>query len=179
MTPRRISSRRSSICVAAIFGLLVLSACTTKSRVRQETTIGNEVMQVVMPAGKDVIHPQHGKEEWFAVGAMSGKDTTKANGVAQSHVFADGATIATVNLNIHEAPKGSHFVAWLEKPGVQKRVRLDILQNPFKDVRHVITADIDQDLRDYTSVVVTQEGAAGPMQTDPVVATGVLKHQKR
>ncbi len=172
----QMNSRR--ILFTAVLGLLVLAACS-KGRVRQEVTIGNEVMQVVMPTGKDVIHPKYGKEEWFAVGAMKGEGETKANGVAQSHVFADGTTVATVNVNIHEAPKGSHFVAWLQKPGATERIRLDILQNPMKDVRHLITVDIDKDLSGYTSVLVTREAAGGPMETDPVVATGVLKVQER
>ena len=165
---------------SAILCMLFLSACSTKPGVvHRETTIGNEAYNVLMPTGKDVLHPVHGKEVWFGVGAMSGEGKTNANGVAQAHVFADGATVATVSLNIQPAPKGSRFVAWLQKPGSIERVRLDVLQNPLNDVRHVITADVSKDLRAYTEVVVTQERASGASDTDPVVAKGTMKERRR
>ena len=82
-------------------------------------------------------------------------------------------------VNIQPTKKGMHFVAWLMKPGSTERVRLDILQNPLKDVRHVITAEIDKDLRSYTDVIVTRERDSGPSDSDPVQATGTLKQQHR
>ena len=121
----------------------------------------------------------HGEEQWFAVGALSGSNGTKANGVAQSHVFKDGTTVATVNLNIQPPPKGSEFVAWLKKPAGTERIRLDVLQNPLSDVRHVITTEVDKDLREYTQVEVTLERSAGPSEGDPIQATGILKRQER
>ena len=159
--------------------LLVVSC--SKGKVRREATIGNETLQVVMPTGKEIVHPVHGKEVWFAVGAMSGEGKVKANGVAQAHVFADGETIVTVNLNIQPAPKGSHFVVWLQKPGSSstERARLEAMQNPFHDVRHVVTAEIAKDLRTYSQVIVTREHDAGPSQDDPVQSTGTLKEQHR
>lgn len=180
MTLRSRSGQASRrILFTTVLGLLLLTACSSRGRVRREVTIGNEVMKVVMPTGKGVVHPTYGKEEWFAVGAIKGEGDTKANGVAQSHVFANGTTIATVNVNIHEAPSGYTFIAWLQKPGSQERIRLDALQNPLNDVRHLITAEVEKDLRGYTSVLVTKEGTGGPMETDPIVATGVLKVQER
>ncbi len=169
--------KRTSV-VIGLCCVLFLASCT-KQRVRREATIGNEILQVTMPAGKEVIHPEHGKEVWFGLGAMGGNEKVKANGVAQSHVFADGTTIVTVNLNIHPAPKGSKFVAWLAKTGSKERVRLDILQNPLNDVRHVTTAEIAKDLRAYTDVLVTLEDQSGPHDTDPVQSKGLLKEVER
>jgi hypothetical protein len=78
---------------------------------------------------------------------MSGVAPAKANGAAQAHVFADGFSSATVTLNIKEAPKGSHYVAWLRRPGsTTERIRLDTLQNPLNDVRHAMTVEIEKDL---------------------------------
>ncbi len=169
-----------SVASLVLLSFLLLTACAKKEgRVRREITIGQEALNVMMPTGKDVTHPVHGAEEWFGLGPMGGAGDSKANGVAQSHVFANGTTIATVNLNIVAAPKGSQFVAWLQKPGSVERVRLDSLQNPFGDVRHVITADAKKDLRAYTEVVVTQERQSGASDTDPIVAKGTLKQQKR
>ena len=158
--------------------LLLLASCAKKT-VQREITIGNETLQVMMPTGKDVVHPVHGNELWFAVGALSGEGDVKANGVAQSHVFEDSTTIVTVNLNIHLAPKGQRYVAWLKEPTGAVRVRLDSLQNPFKDVRHVITTEVSKDLRTATEVIVTLERSTGPSETDPIEATGTLKHQSR
>lgn len=158
---------------------MILLASCSKGRVRREITIGSESFQVMMPAGKEIVHPEHGKEEWFAIGAMSGENGAKANGVAQSHVFADGTTIATVNLNIQEARPGFQYTAWLQKSGSTERVRLDHLQNPLNDVRHVITTEVEKDLRKYTEVVVTLQRTAGPTENDPVQATGTLKEQER
>ena len=157
---------------------LLLVSCG-KQTVRRDVTIGNEVLQVSMPVGKKVVHPVHGKELWFAVGPLKGEGKTNANGVAQSHVFADGTTVATVNLNIQPAPKGFRFVAWLRKPGALERVRLDTMMNPLHDVRHLVTVEVAKDLRAYTDVLVTLERTSGPDESDPVQATGVLKVQKR
>lgn len=168
---------RSIVIATACF--LLLASCSKQQPVRRDVSIGKELLQVMMPTGKEVVHPVHGKEVWFALGAMNGEGESKANGVAQSHVFADGSTIATVNLNIDPAPKGSNLVAWLRKPGSTERVRLDVLQNPLKDVRHVITKDIGKDLTGYTEVIVTLEKSVGPADADPVMATGLLKVQQR
>lgn len=170
---------RSRLLLTGFLCLVLLAACQ-KGRVRpQEIIIGNETVEVMMPTSKEITHPEHGKEEWFGVGAMTGAGEYKANGVSQAHVFADGTTIATVNLNIQPARTGTRFVAWLQKTGGTERVRLDILQNPLNDVRHVITAEVDKDLRAYTEVVVTLEQQSGYQDTDPVVSTGLLKEQKR
>lgn len=169
--------KRTSVVIG--FCCVLLLASCAKQRVRREATIGNEILQVSMPAGKEVIHPQHGKEVWFGLGAMGGNGTTKANGVTQSHVFADGTTIVTVNLNIQPALKGSRFVAWLAKTGSKERVRLDVLQNPLNDVRHVITTELDKDLRAYTDVLVTLEKQSGPDDADPVQSKGLLKEVER
>lgn len=171
--------KRPSIAIGLCCFLLLASCAKQRVRVRREATIGNEILQVTMPAGKEVIHPVHGKEQWFGLGAMGGNGKVNANGVVQSHVFADGATIVTVNLNIQPAPKGSRFVAWLAKTGSKERVRLDVLQNPLNDVRHVITTEIAKDLRAYTDVLVTLERQSGPNETDPVQSKGLLKQVER
>lgn len=165
--------------LALLLPVLVLVSCSRGGSVRRETTIGSETLNVMMPSGKEVVHPVYGAETWFGLGAMKGNAPAKANGVAQSHVFEKGTTVVTVNLNITEAPKGSRYVGWLHKPGEAERVRLDVLLNPLNDARHVITVDVPKDLEGYTEVVVTQERASGPEDTDPVVAVGTMKVQER
>ena len=170
--------KRLHAVLAAVFCTLLLVSCTKRPE-QKEIILGTETVGVMMPVGKEVVHPIHGKEVWFAVGAMNGEGETLANGVAQSHVFADNASIVTVNLNIHPASKGSSFVAWVSKSGSKEKVRLDRLQNPLNDVRHVITVDLPKDLREYTNVIVTLEHDSGPSETDPVQATGTLVVRKR
>lgn len=171
--------RTKHLPLAALLVLLLLMSCSSKGRVRRETTIGTETYEVVMPTSRNIVHPEHGKEEWFAVGALSGEGDVKANGVAQSHVFTDGTTIATVNLNIQPAAKEFQYVVWLERDGGQDRVKLETLQNPFGDVRHVITGTVKNDLRDHTEVVVRLEPISGSAGNGPIQATGTLKERTR
>ncbi|NOS66997.1 MAG: hypothetical protein HOO67_01355 [Candidatus Peribacteraceae bacterium] len=163
---------------AIALSVLLLAACQ-KRAVRTETVIGSETMEVIMPTRGNIEHPVHGKEVWFAIGAMSGKAPTKANGVAEAHVFTDDASSATVRLNIETPPKGTRYVAWLQKPGTTERIRLDILQNPLGDVRHAANVDVQEDIQDYTEVVVTLEAQAGAAAGDEVVAMGTLTERKR
>lgn len=163
---------------AVAVALLLFPACARKT-VRREVVIGRETMEVIMPTGSKVEHPVHGKEVWFAIGPVNGQAPFVANGMVQSHVFADGTSLATVTLNIEEAPKNSRYVAWLQKPDSAERVRLDALQNPLRDVRHAVTIEIDTDVSAYTKAVVTLERKAGPSDSDPVVAVGAMKQRKR
>lgn len=163
---------------ASVLALLLLSACAKKST-RGEAVIGSETVETVMPTGKTIEHPVHGREEWFAIGPMSGEEPVNANGMVQSHVFADGTSTATITLNIAIAPRNSRYVAWLQKPGSSERLRLDVLQNPLKDVRYAATVEIDKDVRAYTEAIVTLEGAAGPSENDPIQARGTLTERKR
>lgn len=157
--------------------VLLLTACQ-KQTVRNETILGRETMEVIMPTGGTIEHPVHGKEVWFAIGAVSGKAPAKANGVAEAHVFADDTSTATVRVNIEPAPKGSQYVAWFQKPGAE-RIRLGVLENPLRDVRHAATVEIDKDVRDYNDVIVTQERLAGASDSDPIVAMGTMKERQR
>ena len=157
---------------------LLLPACTSKT-VRTDSVIGSETMETVMPTGGIVEHPVHGREVWFAIGAMNGKSPINANGMVQSHVFADGTSLATVTLNIEAAPAGMRYVGWLAKSGSSERIRLDILQNPLRDVRYAVTVEIDKDVRAYTDALVTLERTSGPSEGDPVQATGMLKERSR
>ena len=162
---------------AVALPIFLLVGCSKKP-VRRETILGRETMNVIMPQG-EIAHPVHGKETWFAYGAMNGVAPAKANGAAQAHAFADGFSSATVTVNIQEAPKGSRYVAWLRKPGSSERIRLDILQNPLRDVRHAVTVEIEKDLREFTEMIVTQERASGPSDDDAIVANGTLKLRQR
>lgn len=165
------------IIVGIVACSFVLASCSRET-VRREVIIGTEEYEVMMP-GAEIEHPQYGKEDWFGIGAMSGLGDVKANGVAQSNIFENGKSIIIVNLNIEPAAKGFQYVAWAQHPDTNERIRLAALQNPFGDVRHVISAESDNDLREYTTILVIKESTGGPSATDKIQAKGVLKHQSR
>lgn len=165
--------------VALSLLFLSLAACASKGRVRRETVIGRENIETVMVTGGKVEHPTHGLETWFAIGPMAGVEKVPANGVVQSHVFSDGASVASINLNIAIAPKGFRYVGWLKKAGSLERVRLGELSNPLGDVRHQVIADIAKDLSPYLEADVTLEATGGQKETDPVQATGTMKVRTR
>lgn len=157
---------------------LLLAACAEENA-QNDKVIGRENFQTIMVSGKKVEHPAHGLETWFALGAMNGVNGVAANGMGQSHVFEDGATIASINLNIVEAPKGFLYVGWLTKGDSGERIRLGALENPLGDARHQVIADIEQDLTGVMGLLVTKEGQSGPKDGDPVIAEGTMKERSR
>ena len=167
--------RSSFLILCAVLGL---AACQSK-RVRRESTIGTATYSVVMPTGQGLVHPQFGKETWFAVGALEPLAPAKANGVGEMHTFGKGVSIVTVQLNITAAPRGSHHVAWVGKPNSTERVRVGELMNPTGDVRHAASVTVEKDLRDYTEVSVTLEKASGASESDPLEAKGQLTERRR
>lgn len=158
--------------------VLLVASCA-KGRVRRETVIGKELYQMAMPTGKDVVHPEYGKEIWFGIGPITGKGKVNANGMVQAHVFEKEATIVSVELNILASPKGSFYAAWLVNPTTKEKLRLDTLVTPFKDVRHFLTKTVEKDIRAMTQLQITLEKAAGPSDTDPVQAEGTMTERKR
>lgn len=158
--------------------VLLLASCS-RGRVRRETVIGKELYQVAMPTGRDVVHPEYGKEEWFGIGPLSGEGKVKANGLAEMHVFEEGVTVVTFQLNIEAPPQGSSYVAWLLKPDGSDALRMDSLGSPFKDVRHFLTMPHNRDLRGFSAVQIRQERNAGPSEGDAVVAKGAITVRTR
>lgn len=173
--------RRIALCLIP----LALSACAASTpaednqNVAVDAPLDTEILQMAMP-GKQVEVPNHGAEKFLAVGPMEGVNDTPANGVVDMHVFADGATIGSVQLNINVPEDGSFFEAWLAKADGRPAISLGHLTNPFNDVRHSLRYEQKDDLRAYTQVVVTLEEDNGdPGASTSIVAKGTLKPQKR
>ena len=70
-------------------------------------------INIPMPHDGEVRHGDHGKETWFAYGALQGVDGVIASGVTQSHYFEDGLYHHTVSLNIEPAKDGYFYEGWL------------------------------------------------------------------
>jgi hypothetical protein len=169
--------RRSLLLICSIGLSLSLVACG-KDTVKREAVIGKDVVTTVMPTGP-IVHPVHGKEIWFGVGAMGGAEKVKANGVAQTHVFEDANSIVDVRVNIEVPPAGTRYVAWVRQEGSTEYVEVGEMHSPTKDVRFAVNTTLKQDLRDMTSVAVTKESSTGKPTRKVIVATGTLKEQRR
>ena len=143
-----------------------------------DATIGTQVLQQVLPGQGPVTTSDHGKEFWFALTAMEGAHGAIANGVAQAHYMEDGTFIHTIQLNIERAPDGSFYEGWLTQPGSEP-VSTGHFRTPFGDVRHQLKYIGKEDLRSYTTVLVTLEDDDGNPAASASVAEGVLKEIKR
>ena len=161
--------------------LFLLVACR-KEPVRispeEDAPIGNQVIPQVLPGQGPVDAPGHGKELWFAIGAMTGVPGVNANGVTQGHYLEDGTSIVTIQLNVEQAPDGSFYEAWLVPASGQLK-SIGHLRTPFGDVRHSLKFIEETDIRGFVAVRVTQEQDDGNSAASPPVAEGLLKERVR
>lgn len=156
----------------SIIGItLIFTACGKEKDISME-----EVRYAIPPTG-EIEYQGHGKEVWFAIGAMSGIVPTPANGVAQAHRFEDGLFLHTIQLNIAIPEDGYFYEGWLEKDG--KKVSTGHLTNPFGDVRHNLCFESDDDFTDQLEVYVTLERDDGNPAPGTVVAEGKMKVTER
>ncbi len=161
----------------AVLSLLLIS-CKEQVEVSSpdDTTIE---YNVPMPSGGEFTDVEEGSEEWFAIGPMAGVGESKANGVAEGHVFETGVYRFTMQLNVERAPDGSFYEAWLVNPSTQDTVSAGHLSSHFGDVRHYLQYQTDKDMRDYTTVKVTLEADDGNPAPATPVAEGAIVHRKR
>ncbi|OGJ53895.1 hypothetical protein A3D11_04285 [Candidatus Peribacteria bacterium RIFCSPHIGHO2_02_FULL_49_16] len=165
-----------------IIGLLLLTACSSKEAVSVETGEGmTEVINVAMPSGGGKINdPKHGEEISIAIGAVVGVNDTVANGVATMHFFEDGVTFVGIQANMYTPPKGSFFEAWAAlKDDKSTWITLGHLTNPQGDVRHILNAQKEKNLREYKRIIITKELDDGNPEPQDVVAEAKLEEKKR
>ena len=171
--------RRTILCSVTAFSLLGLVACLKDDGV----TVGGDVQEVVeinagMPKG-EVVDQIHGKEVLLAVGAIIGVNGTPANGVGYLHVFEDGSTILSGQLNIALPQDGTFYQAWLKNEATGETVEAGRPQPSFGDVRHGLRLESKDDLRAFTKVVITLEKDDGDPSPGLVVAEGEMKARMR
>ena len=187
--PFPLTTMRSSLKFLPVIALLLFSACgkdekpadsKTGTGVTVEKDLGVQVLTQPMPVHGVVELPGHGKEEWFAYGAMAGTEFTPANGVVTGHVFTDDTTVVTMQFNVEPAKDGMFYEAWIRNPKTGASVSMGQLINGQGDARHGLRFESAQDLRAYTDVRVTLEKDDGNAEASTtVVATGELKPTKR
>lgn len=165
---------------------LVLSGCL---RVTQEAptvtlgpttdsgAIGKQVLVRAMPNG-EVRDAQHGKEVWFAYGAVMGVDGAKANGVGTAHYLEDGTFVIGIQLNIAPPAEGTFYEGWLIGEGGD-RVSTGHFQQSLRETRQTLNFRTDMDLRKSLKIAVTSEKDDGNPAPGTAVAEGVLRVTKR
>jgi hypothetical protein len=160
--------------------VFLLVACGKPATTVEEPAIGTQSIQQMMPVNGKVEVPVHGEEKWFAYGALSGNQWTPANGIVTGHIFEDGATIVTMQVNVEPAKDGTFYEVWIREPDSQKSLSAGHLVNHFSDARHGLKFESPDDLRAYSEVRVTLEKDDGDTSASTnVIATGTLKPTKR
>jgi hypothetical protein len=141
--------------------------------------IAVQKLNELMPTGKQLVDPTHGKEENLAYGAMNGEGGVLANGVVTAHYFQDSTTIIGVQLNIAVAKAGAYYEAWLENDDGSAPIDMGQMQNGFNDVRYSVRFTSSQNLINKHKVVVSLEQKASATTPGTVVASGTLQPTSR
>lgn len=126
----------------------------------------------------DIADKTHGRQVFFAYGAVAGASKLPANGVASLMVFEDGTTNIGVQLNVELAPKGSFYEVWLSSPNADKSAwkSLGHAKSVVGDVRHALKASLAEDLKEHLQIMVTLESDDGnPAPSDTLIARASLK----
>jgi hypothetical protein len=171
-----LSCRQAGVLLAML--LLSLTACS-HTGVKLGDHMGTEVFQQAMPEGGEVRDPKHGKEVWFAFGAVEGKEGHQANGVAMAHYFEDDTYAHTAQINIERAAEGYFYEGWVVNPATKNFESTGHLRSHFGDVRHFLKFEDSMDFRDFLKVVITLEPDDGDPAPAAHVAEGLLKVTER
>lgn len=170
-----MSARPLALAPALALALaLILSSCI-HLRGEDSEIVGREAFSRVFPKFGEVSDAKHGREVWFAYGALSGVSGTPANGVTDAHYLEDETFILGMQLNIDLAPEGTFYEGWLEHPETGELWSLGHLVSRFGDVRHGLRFEGGEDLRALQKVFVTLEEDDGNEEPGLRVAEGTLK----
>lgn len=125
----------------------------------------------IMKSGTDFSDPVHGKGVGFYYGAVSGTEGVNANGIAYIHVFEDGASTVTVNLNIELPASGTKYVAYVQDSAGTSSLKVGEMKSIVGDVRHSVKLETKEDASKTLSVKVRREGRGESV----LVAEGTMK----
>ena len=141
--------------------------------------ISRQVLVRAMPQKGNIKDEMHGKEMWFAYGAVSGTNDTPANGVTTAHFLEDGTYLVDVQMNIRAPEKGSFYEGWLTGGEPASWISLGRFTKGAHEIRQVLSFETSQDLRNRLSVAITLEKDGRNPLPSEVVAEGMLKVTKR
>ncbi len=154
--------------ILPVLACLLFVACKTAKP--PDEVLETKTFNQIMKSGKDVEDPVHGKQVKFYYGAVSGSDGTQANGIAYIHLYENGTSTVTVNLNI-ALPENGHYVAYILDSSGKQEIEIGALQSIFGDVRHSVKNETTEDITKTLLVQVRRESRG----TSTVVAEGTLK----
>lgn len=157
----------------------ILAACTKSPALEEKPPKTEFEYKQTMPAGGNLVDESRGEEVWLAIGAVMGTKETPANGVAQAHYFDSGVYQQGLQVNINLPEDGTYFEGWVKNPTTGDMISTGKLNSLFGDVRHASQFEIKQDLRSYTSVIVTLEHDDGNPKPGTQVAEATLKQVNR
>jgi hypothetical protein len=163
-----------------LFFLLALTLLPVVSACTSAPSEGPDQTMTVDALPKQIADARHGKETAFAIGALSGKNDTAANGVTMLHRFEDNVTVIAVRLNITKAAEGFAYEATLESADGTNKFSLGAVRSVSGDENHALrleTADSLDNSLQTLRIRLRQNGVDTGSGT--LVAEGVLKTHKR
>ncbi len=170
-----------------LFGSLLFVGCLRSENTAVEVNtgtganIGEEIYARVMPSKKEgVTDAVHGKETWFAYGAVTGTEGNSANGVATAHYLQDQTYILGIQLNINPPDDGEFYEGWLLPPGTGREwVSIGHFKQGEREARQTIRFENKTDHRNKLKLAITREKDDGNAAPGEVVADGTLHVTKR
>ncbi len=155
--------------LAPVLFCFLLAACGS-TPAPEDKVLEVKTYNQIMKSGKDVPDPVHGKEVKFYYGAVAGTEGTNANGIAYIHMYEDGTSVVTVNLNI-ALPESGNYFAYLQDSSGDKAVTIGALKSIVGDVRHTVKGETKEDVTKTLMVQVRHE----TREKKTLVAEGMLK----
>lgn len=168
------SMRRSSLILVLVVALS-LSACSKPISRDDGDVLEVREFNTVMQTEKDLIDPVHGRQTAVWYGALNGVGGTNANGVGFVHMFEDGVSVMTVNLNVLPAKKDSHFVAVLSDQAGTKKITIGEVSSIIGDARHSAKFQTDADVTGMSVLNVYSVLQSESVEYGTLVASGTLK----
>ena len=170
--------KRPLILATSLISLLPLTACLKFTK-DDEKTIGQQTVTQAMPRKGEVVDARHGKELWFAIGAVSGTEGLPGNGVTSEHYFQDGTFLAVIQANLPLLDKGSFYHAYLVQTD-GKQIDIGRLTNSFGDTRYALRTEIKNDLRNKALKLAIKEELKGqdPGTLETVAEGSVTPHER-
>ena len=173
--------------ILLLFSTALLAACLTTERVsigekitNSGAVTGQQIFLRAMPTKGDVRDDVHGKELWFAYGAILGVNGTNANGVATAHFLQDETYVLGLQLNIVQPETGTFYEAWLVTGSAESWISLGHLTTSMpRTSLQTLRFSEKIDAREHLKIAVTSEKDDGNAAPGRVIAEGVLKVTKR
>lgn len=155
---------------------LSLAACGKETVITPDKSATEKIQEYNKVTGNDLENsPTHGAMTQLWYGALTGTESTPANGVGFLRQFEDDVFTGSLNLNIVPRTDGKLLIAWMAQSDGGNPIRVGELTSIVGDARHSLSFESTEDLSDKTVVVITLEADAESAAPGTRVAEGTLK----